>query len=278
MASALDDYEVHPLAAIFPMLSDEELADLAEDIKENGLLHPIVRTVHGVIVDGRNRVVACDIAGVEPEFEDRVVDDDEARALIVSANLKRRNMTKGQQAMALAIIYPEPTPGKRNDLSGHLIGSAKERHALSERLSVARAVFRAAPDDLTPQVVAGIITLDKAYLDVIKRQQDASGEAARLARLRQLAPDLVDLVTEERMTLGEALAAANQRAEEHRIAIEQARRASENLLNLCTAAVTIAGGYELGERGLVTAEQLAQLDNAMDLLKRLYREETDARK
>jgi hypothetical protein len=29
-------------------------------------------------------------------------DDDEARALIVSANLQRRNLTKGQQAMALA--------------------------------------------------------------------------------------------------------------------------------------------------------------------------------
>jgi ParB-like chromosome segregation protein Spo0J len=273
MASVLDDYEVHPLAAIFPMLSDEELTDLAEDIKENGLLHPIVRTLDGVIVDGRNRLVACVMAGVEPEFENRVVDDDQARALIVSANLQRRNITKGQQAMALAIIYPET-----DDKGGRGHKAFGDRTVSRERLSIARAVLRAAPDDLTPQVVAGIITLDKAYLDVVKRQQDASGETARLARLRQLAPDLVDLVTEERMTLGDALAAANQRAEERRVAIEQARRASENLLNLCTAAVTIAGGYELGERGLVTAEQLTQLDNAIDLLKRLYREETDARK
>ena len=80
-------------------------------------------------------------------------------------------MTKGQQAMALAMIYPEPTPGKRNDLSGGLTGSAKERHALSERLSLARAVLRAAPDDLAPQVLVGGLSLDKAFEEVEKRQR-----------------------------------------------------------------------------------------------------------
>lgn len=269
MASALDEYEVHPLAAIFPMLSDEELADLAEDIKENGLLHPIVRTVDGQIVDGRNRVVACGIAGVEPEFEDRICDDDEARALIISANLQRRNLTKGQKAMALAIMFPEPKRGIHSELKN------STREFDKAYLSRARTVLSHDPD-LARLVMNGPEKLDDAYAIVKHRQQEASSTEARAARLRELAPDLADLVTEERMTLGEALAAANQRAEEHRIAIEQARRASDNLLNLCTAAVTIAGGYELGERGLVTAEQLTQLENAMDLLKRLYREETDA--
>jgi len=98
-----------------------------------------VRTVHGVIVDGRNRVVACDIAGVEPEFEDRIVDDDEARALIVSANLHRRNLTKGQQAMALAVIYPEPEKGGRGKRSEN----SKETLGFSTmRLSQARAILR----------------------------------------------------------------------------------------------------------------------------------------
>ena len=37
----------------------------------------------------------------------------DAAAFIVSANLERRNLTKGQQAMALAMIYPEKERGGR---------------------------------------------------------------------------------------------------------------------------------------------------------------------
>jgi len=36
-------------------------------------------------------------------------------AFIVSANLERRNLSKGQQAVALAMIYPETRQGKRTE-------------------------------------------------------------------------------------------------------------------------------------------------------------------
>jgi hypothetical protein len=56
---------IHPACALFPMMSDDRLKELAEDVKKNGLVHPIV--VHnGQIVDGRNRYVACGMAGVKP--------------------------------------------------------------------------------------------------------------------------------------------------------------------------------------------------------------------
>ena len=35
-------YQVHPAAALFPMMSEPEPADFAADIAENGLIHPIV--------------------------------------------------------------------------------------------------------------------------------------------------------------------------------------------------------------------------------------------
>jgi hypothetical protein len=54
------------------------------------------------LIDGRNRLAACGLAGVEPRYE-RLVDQD-PEAFIVSVNLARRNMSKGQQAMALAMI------------------------------------------------------------------------------------------------------------------------------------------------------------------------------
>jgi ParB-like chromosome segregation protein Spo0J len=34
----------HPLALLFPALTEPELKDLADDIKANGLRHDIVRT------------------------------------------------------------------------------------------------------------------------------------------------------------------------------------------------------------------------------------------
>jgi hypothetical protein len=39
----LPSLAVHPVAALFPMLADDELADLAIDIKQNGLKFPIIR-------------------------------------------------------------------------------------------------------------------------------------------------------------------------------------------------------------------------------------------
>ncbi|MFJ7590836.1 ParB N-terminal domain-containing protein [Streptomyces sp. NPDC097617] len=58
--------KVHPFADTLPMLDQDELHDLAESIKTEGLHHPIVLDPDGVLVDGRNRLAACKIAGVEP--------------------------------------------------------------------------------------------------------------------------------------------------------------------------------------------------------------------
>jgi ParB-like chromosome segregation protein Spo0J len=57
---------VHPYADAFPMMSDDKLDALADDIKVNGLLHPIIRDKDGRLVDGRNRLAACKRAGIEP--------------------------------------------------------------------------------------------------------------------------------------------------------------------------------------------------------------------
>jgi hypothetical protein len=46
-----------------------------------------------LIVDGRNRLAACKIADVKPTFEK--LNGQDPLAYIVSANLARRNLTKG---------------------------------------------------------------------------------------------------------------------------------------------------------------------------------------
>jgi hypothetical protein len=68
-ASGMSELAVHPVAALFPMLADDELEELAADIKANGLRFPIIRDKAGkTLIDGRNRLVACEIAGVKPDF------------------------------------------------------------------------------------------------------------------------------------------------------------------------------------------------------------------
>ena len=130
---------VHPLADLFPMMTDDELTGLAAGIKANGLIHPIILDPTGkTVIDGRNRLRACEIAGVEPRFE-KLSGQDPA-AFIVSVNLARRNLKKGQQAMALAMIYPEPEKGGR----GKKAVNPKETLGFSQmRLSQART--RSAP-------------------------------------------------------------------------------------------------------------------------------------
>jgi hypothetical protein len=54
-----------------------------------------------VLIDGRNRFAACNLAGVEPDFE-TLPDGIDPVAYILSSNINRRHMNKGQQAMAIA--------------------------------------------------------------------------------------------------------------------------------------------------------------------------------
>jgi hypothetical protein len=173
---------VHPIAELFPMMTDEELTDLAADIKANGLIHPIVVDKNGVLLDGRNRDKACQIAGVEPTTV--VFEGDDPRAYIIGNNISRRHLTKGQQAMAMAMVYPDGGKGGRGKK-----GNPAETAGFSERrLRQARTVL-AHSSDLAQAVLAGSKFLDAAYDEArkAKRQLDAKDAAKtqRAANIRR---------------------------------------------------------------------------------------------
>jgi len=69
--TAFGRYTEHPVAALFPLLrdvDDKAFAELVCSIRDMcGLLEPIVLDGE-VILDGRNRYLACVAAGVEPRF------------------------------------------------------------------------------------------------------------------------------------------------------------------------------------------------------------------
>jgi hypothetical protein len=93
--------KIHPYADLFPMMNAAELEALAADIAENGLRQPIVR-YQAMVLDGRNRLKACEKAGTEPMFVDYEGDDASALALVISLNIQRRDLTGAQRAIVAA--------------------------------------------------------------------------------------------------------------------------------------------------------------------------------
>ncbi|MFF5423734.1 MULTISPECIES: plasmid replication/partition related protein [unclassified Streptomyces] len=191
---------------MFPMLGQDELLDLAESIKTEGQHKDIVLDADGVLLDGRNRLAACEIAGVEPRFT--TYTGSNPTAMILSNNVSRRHISKGQQAMITAMAC---------SVSGHSLRDLAKIHGLSRsRLSAANVVLKHSLD-LAEQVRIGVLSLDNAYNTVSEDRARAAALQEQYDRLREHAPDLAEQVTEGQITLVDATAALNQRLETERL-------------------------------------------------------------
>jgi ParB-like chromosome segregation protein Spo0J len=187
-----DKWPAHPVAELFPMMTDEELSDLAADIQANGLIHPIVVDKAGVLIDGRNRLRACEIAGIEPAVV--VFEGDDTREYIFASNIARRHMSKGQQAMAVAMAYPESEKTTHGKKSKTKLLLETKTNLSGARLSQARTVL-AYSTDLARAVLAGSRALDAAYDEAKKAKQPLNAKVA--AKTRRAAN------TRRRMTMSE---------------------------------------------------------------------------
>jgi len=116
------------------MMPTAELEELAADIKRNGLQEPIW-VYEGQVLDGRNRLKACELVNVAPEFND--FDGDDPITFVMSNNLHRRHLTPSQKAAVATASLPlfeeqakarqkdhgGTAPGKKNNTSGNNSGS-----------------------------------------------------------------------------------------------------------------------------------------------------------
>lgn len=257
----MSDLEVHPVADLFPMLADDELAELAADIKARGQLQPIVLDADGRIIDGRNRLAACELAGVEPEFS--TYDGDDPGGYALAVNIARRHLTKGQQAMVAA---KAGRVLKQNTVRA----AAADQKVSAARLSYAGTVLEFATE-LADAVITGAMGLDKAYEVARERKTAADSTEAQLARLRAEDPELADKVVEGELTLPGAWAERKARAEEE----QRRRRVATHLLCENLVSLAQANGFDLGQRydpaealpgRAVTSQTIAGAQTALDEL------------
>jgi oligoribonuclease (3'-5' exoribonuclease) len=95
--------KAHEYASLFPLATDDELLKMAEDIKQRGLQCPIIM-LDGQVLDGRNRLAACELAGIAPRFEQYSGTD--PLADVVSWNLHRRHLSTSQLAELAVELKP----------------------------------------------------------------------------------------------------------------------------------------------------------------------------
>lgn len=251
--------KIHPAAEIFPMMSPDELKELAADIVTNGLMTPIVVDAEGVLIDGRNRLAACKMAGVEPTFSN--LNGHDPLAFILSANIARRHMTKGQQAMATAMLYPEAKQG------GDRRSSLKIKHDVNRgSLSQARTVLAHAPE-LAQLVMDGSKSLSDAHEIVRQRLNDATSDEAKMAQLREKAPDIAELVVEGKISLAAAMAELAERDRQERQAREFSHKCAEAIeTEVINRVVGIRHGLLFGERMTIGSDKVRWLAGQLNEL------------
>ncbi|HVC94219.1 MAG TPA: ParB N-terminal domain-containing protein [Pirellulales bacterium] len=118
----------HPLANVFPLMSDGEIKELAADIEAHGQREPIY-VFEGQILDGRNRFKACKMAKRQPSFEPWEGND--PVAFVVSMNLRRRHLNESQRAIVAAKLA-SLEHGKHPSRRGESIDKTLENMAKNE--------------------------------------------------------------------------------------------------------------------------------------------------
>lgn len=190
-------FTVHPLAARFPLLPDDELADLAADIRANGLAVPILlNPADHQLLDGRNRLRACDIAHVEPHYQ--LYAGDDPAAAIIALNVHRRHITQGACSMAVALdrlLSKRPVRDAARDAGASMAGVGQ-----------ASVVLQYA-SELADRVMHGE-SLKEAYAIAQERKRQEDADAANLKALKTQQPTLAAQVEAGTLSIGEAVAAA----------------------------------------------------------------------
>lgn len=101
-----DGAEFHPVADIFPAMSDAEFRELVEDIREHGQREPVWILEDGSVIDGKHRVKACVELGRSVEARVYHGEGDAIVDFVLSLNMVRRHLSINQKLAAAHKAIP----------------------------------------------------------------------------------------------------------------------------------------------------------------------------
>lgn len=167
------EYPIHPSAELFPPMTEVEFAGLKDDMRKNGQSEKIV-IWKGLLVDGRHRLRACRELGVEPQIAE-LHDGIDPWQYVVSHNLHRRHLDKGQRAMVADTLATMRRGEKKADTGIPASPPSQAEAAVLLNVSVdsvqkARKVRKAATPEVIAAVARGELSLNAA-LEMTKPQQ-----------------------------------------------------------------------------------------------------------
>lgn len=143
--SEIDEFPDHP----FKVLMDEDMEQLVESIKRNGVMTPAtVRLKEDgryELISGHRRKKACELAGLETlKCEVKELTRDEAIIVMVESNLQRSVILPSEKAFAYKMrLEAMKRQGERSDLTSSPMGTKLRSDAkLAEEVGESREQIR----------------------------------------------------------------------------------------------------------------------------------------
>ena len=143
--SQIDEFPDHP----FKVLMDEDMEQLVESIKRNGVMTPAtVRLKEDgryELVSGHRRKKACELAGLETlKCEVKELTRDEAIIVMVESNLQRSTILPSEKAFAYNMrLEAMDRQGQRNDLtSTPMVSKSRSNEELADKVGESREQIR----------------------------------------------------------------------------------------------------------------------------------------
>jgi ParB-like chromosome segregation protein Spo0J len=163
MKATTEEYEMatmkyHPLSEFFPMLAPADFEELVEDIRAKGQLEPIV-TYQGKVLDGRNRYEACETLGIKCRMRE-LPEGVKPLDYVISANLKRRQLTLEQKIAIMRRIYPNEGKGgdQRSNVPSGTLNRKQIAHATGASENTVQRFDTAASELPSPRRASCVIT------------------------------------------------------------------------------------------------------------------------